>query len=307
MPRVRSNDTTIDYDDAGLGDPALLLLPGWCGTRAAFDPVFDRLSAHRRVLSLDWRGHGTSGPAPGDFGQEDLVHDALAVFADSGAQSVIPVALSNAGWVGIELRRRLGHRVPGLVIVDWIVSEAPGPFLEMLEDLRLDADRDDAVAAVLQQWQAGVTDPDLAGYLADMGAASAEMWDRAAREIEGSYAREGSPLRALAKLEHWLPVLHLVPSADDTCSFEGHRAYAAEHQWYHASALPARSHFPLFEAPRQAADEIERFAARAGDVSRIGAPPEGVRDLCRARDYAARLSGIRPATVAGAPPSANCR
>ena len=117
---------------------------------------------------------------------------------------------------------------------------------------------------LLQQWQAGVADPDLAGYLADMGAASGEMWDRAAREIEGSYARHGSPLRALSELEHAPPVLHLVPSGDDTCSFEGHRAYAAEHQWYHAAALPARSHFPLFEAPEQAADEIERFAARVG-------------------------------------------
>ena len=264
MPRVRSNDATIDYDDAGLGDPALLLLPGWCGTRAAFDPVLERLSARRRVLALDWRGHGASGPATGDFFEEDLVHDALAVIADSGSQSVVPVALAHAGWVAIDLRRSLGDRVPGLVIVDWIVGEAPGPFLEALEDLRLDADRDDAVAGLLQQWQAGVTDPDLAGYLADMGAAPGEMWDRAAREIEGSYARHGSPLRALAELEHSPSILHLVPSGDDTCSFEGHRAYAAEHQWYHATALPARSHFPLFEAPRQAADEIERFAARVG-------------------------------------------
>jgi pimeloyl-ACP methyl ester carboxylesterase len=264
MPRVRSNDATIDYDDVGLGDPALLLLPGWCGTRAAFDPVLERLSAHRRVLALDWRGHGESGGAHGDFGEEDLVHDALAVIADSGSQSVVPVALAHAGWVGIDLRRRLGHRVPGLVLVDWIVGEAPGPFLATLEDVRLDADRDDAVAGMLQHWQAGVTDPDLAGYLADMGAASGEMWDRAAREIEGSYARHGSPLRALSELEHAPQVLHLVPSRDDTCSFEGHRAYAAEHQWYHAVALPARSHFPLFEAPEQAADQIERFAARVG-------------------------------------------
>jgi pimeloyl-ACP methyl ester carboxylesterase len=261
---VRSNDATIDYDDAGLGDPALLLLPGWCGTRAAFDPVFDQLSARRRVLALDWRGHGASGPAPGDFGEEDLVHDALAVIADSGSQSVVPVALAHAGWVGIDLRRRLGQHVPGLVLVDWIVGEAPGSFLAALEDLGLEADRDDAVAGLLQQWQAGVADPALAGYLADMGAASAEMWERAAREIEGSYARHGSPLRALAELEHPPSVLHLVPSEDGTCSFEGHRAYAAEHRWYHAAALPARSHLPLFEAPQQAADEIERFAARVG-------------------------------------------
>ena len=52
----------IDYLDEGLGDPALLLLPGWCGTRTAFDPVMGPAELRRRVLSLDLRGHGVSSP-----------------------------------------------------------------------------------------------------------------------------------------------------------------------------------------------------------------------------------------------------
>lgn len=268
MPRVRSNDAIIEYDDEGLGDPTLLLLPGWCGTRAAFDRVRDLLSSRRRVLALDWRGHGASGASAGDFGEEDLVHDALAVVADSGAQSVVPVALAHAGWIGIDLRRHLGPAVPGLVVVDWVVTEAPAALLTTLEDVRSDADRDDAVAGLLQQWQAGVPDLALAALLADMGAVSDTMWDRAAREIESSYARFGSPLRALAGLEHPPPVLHLVPAADDPSSFERQRAYEEEHLWYHAAELPARSHFPLLEAPRQAADEIERFVVRVGGRQR---------------------------------------
>jgi pimeloyl-ACP methyl ester carboxylesterase len=264
MPRVRSNGSIIDYDDEGLGDPALLLLPTWCSTRAAFEPVMDLLRARRRVLALDWRGHGASGAPAGDFGEEELVRDSIAVIADSGAQSVVPVALGHAGWIGIALRRRLGSDVPGLVVVDWVVSEAPAALLTTLEDLRSEADRDDAVAGLLQQWQAGVPDPALAALLADMGAASDAMWDRAAREIESSYARFGSPLRALAGLEHPPPVLHLVPAAADSSSFERQRAYEEEHHWFHAAQLPARSHLPLFEAPRRAADEIERFARRVG-------------------------------------------
>jgi pimeloyl-ACP methyl ester carboxylesterase len=254
----------IDYDDEGLGDPALLLLPAWCSTRAAFEPVIDLLRTRRRVLALDWRGHGASSTPTGDFGEEDLVRDALALIAGSGAQSVVPVALGHAGWIGIDLRRRLGSDVPGLVVVDWVVSQAPATLLTTLEDVRSDADRDDAVVGLLEQWRAGVPDPALAALLADMGAVSDAMWDRAAREIESSYARFGSPLRALAGLEHPPPVLHLVSAAEDSFSFERQRAYEAEHHWYHAARLPARSHFPLFEAPRQAADEIERFARRVG-------------------------------------------
>ncbi len=264
MPQVRSNDAIIEYDDEGLGDPAVLLLPGWCGTREAFGHVRDLLAARRRVLALDWRGHGASSAPPDDFGEEDLVHDALAVIADSGAQSIVPVALAHAGWVGIDLRRRLGPAVPGLVVVDWIVTEAPAAFLTTLEDLRSDADRDDAVAGLLQHWQAGVPDATLTALLAGMGAAPDALWDRAAREIESSYARFGSPLRALAGLGHPPPVLHLVPTADGAFSFERQRAYEAEHHWYHAAQLPARSHMPLLEAPQQATDEIERFVLRVG-------------------------------------------
>lgn len=264
MPRVRSGSSSVDYVDEGLGDPTLLLLPEWCGTRAAFDPVLDLLRARRRVLSLDWRGHGASGPAPADFGVEDLAHDALAVFADSGAQTVVPVALAQAGWVAVELRRRLGHVIPGLVLVDWILSSAPPTLLTTLEDLRSDADREEAVAGLLQLWQAGANDPDLAAHLADMGAASGELWDRAAREIESSYARHGSPLRALAGPDHPPPVLHLVPAGSDPGVTAREQAYSAEHLWYRAAPLDARSHFPLFEAPRQAADEIERFVRRVG-------------------------------------------
>jgi pimeloyl-ACP methyl ester carboxylesterase len=269
MPRVRSQGTSIDYLDEGLGDPALLLLPDWCATRSGFAPVRGRLSDHRRVLSLDWRGHGASGPAPADFGVEDLARDALAVVADSGAQAVVPVALAQAGWVAVELRRRLGHAVPGLVLVDWIVSAAPPALLLTLEDLRSAPDREEAIAGMLQLWQAGVTDPALAAYLAEMGAASDEEWERAAREIESSYARHGSPLRALAGPDHPPPVLHLVPARSADAVTERELAYSAEHAWYRAASLEAHSHFPFFEAPRQAADEIEGFVRRVGGRRRV--------------------------------------
>jgi pimeloyl-ACP methyl ester carboxylesterase len=264
MPQVRSDGVWIDYLDEGLGDPALLLLPGWCGTRAAFDPVIGALRSGRRVLSPDLRGHGASPQPPGDFGVDELLRDALTVIADSAAQAVVPVALAHAGWVAIELRRRLGHRVPGIVLVDWIVTPAPSALLSTLEDLRSGSDRDEAVAGLLQLWQGGVTSPELAAYLADMGAADDEMWDRAAREIENAYARFGSPLQALSGLDQHVPVLHLVPSAPGTCSFAEHRGYMAEHPWYHAAELPAHSHFPLFEAPEQAAHEVEDFVRRVG-------------------------------------------
>src|SRR5581483_7236488 len=99
-------------DDLGRGEPALLCLNGWCDTRTQFARLAPLLAARRRVLALDWRGHGESERPAGDFGMDALVDDALAVISASGAQRVVPVAVSHSGWVAIELRRRLGARIP---------------------------------------------------------------------------------------------------------------------------------------------------------------------------------------------------
>ncbi len=115
MARVVSDATSIIYDDRGQGEPALLLLPGWCANRSVFRDLAPRCSVHRRSLALDWRGHGDSGPPSGDFGDEGLVEDALAVIRATGVQEVVPLALAHAGWVAIQLRRQLGAQIPKLL------------------------------------------------------------------------------------------------------------------------------------------------------------------------------------------------
>ena len=73
------------------------MLPGWCEDRTGLRPLAERLAQHRRVLSLDWRGHGESGAASGEFGMQALLDDALAVLDASGARSIVPVTVAHAG------------------------------------------------------------------------------------------------------------------------------------------------------------------------------------------------------------------
>jgi pimeloyl-ACP methyl ester carboxylesterase len=133
MKSVVSNGVSIAFDDQGRGEPALLFLPGWCSPRTVFEDLVPFCAERRRTLALDWPGHGDSGQAPSDLGTEGLIEDALAVIGASGAHSVVPVALSHAGWIAMELRKRLAARVPRVVFLDWIVSEPPPPFREALQ------------------------------------------------------------------------------------------------------------------------------------------------------------------------------
>lgn len=262
MTEARSDGLRISYDDAGQGEPALLFLPGWCGSRAVFAQLAALGATRRRVLALDWRGHGQSERPRGDFGTDALVDDALAVIAASGVERVVPVALAHAGWVAIELRRRLGERVPQIVLLDWIVLDPPPPFLGALQALQDPQRWELAREQLFGMWLHGLDIPALTSYVReDMGSYGYEMWARAGREISATYGRAGNPLRALAALDPPVPTLHLYAQPDDPGYLAAQQALAATDSWFTVRKLQARSHFPMLEVPDEMAASIEHFVA----------------------------------------------
>ncbi|MDY7228930.1 alpha/beta fold hydrolase [Hyalangium rubrum] len=261
MPEVRSKGASIHYEEMGREEPALLLVPGWCCSRAVFGSLSTRLSPRHRVLSMDLRGHGQSDAGSRDFTSDTLVEDLLAVVEASAARQVVPVALSHAGWFAIELRRRLGQRVPGLVLLDWIVLEPPPPFLAALTGLQSESWRQSR-DALFGMWLQGVDSEDIFRFVReDMGSFSGEMWQRAAREIASGYNRDGYPLRALSALTPPVPTLHVYAQPEDPAYLMAQQSFAAEHPWFHVARLNARSHFPALEVPAEVAEHIERFLA----------------------------------------------
>jgi pimeloyl-ACP methyl ester carboxylesterase len=262
MPEVQSHGIRVSYDDYGQGEPALLFMPGWCGSRTVFGELARRCARRRRTLAIDWRGHGESASPSDDFGTENLADDAFAVIEASRADLVVPVALSHAGWVAIELRRRLGARIAKLALLDWIVLEAPPPFLAALRSLQDPAQWHHTREQLFSMWLQGLDIPALTHYVReDMGSYPFEMWARAGREISAAYAKAGSPLQALASLDPPVPVLHLYAQPDDPGYLAAQRSFSAAHPWFQASRLEARSHFPMYEVPDEMVMAIERFAA----------------------------------------------
>jgi pimeloyl-ACP methyl ester carboxylesterase len=264
MPEIQSKGARVRYEDVGRGEPALLFLPGWCTSRAAFGPISSRMGARHRVLSVDLRGHGQSEQGNEDFTSRTLVEDILEVVQASGARQVVPVALSHAGWLALELRRRLGTRVQGMVLLDWIVLEPPRAFLEALKGLQSEAWRGSR-DALLRMWLEGVDSDEVIRFVReDMGAFGQEMWQRAAREIASAYGREGYPLRALSAVEPPVRVVHLYSQPADPAYLMAQQSFAADHPWFQAVKLDARSHFPTLEVPEALAEHLERFVSSLG-------------------------------------------
>jgi pimeloyl-ACP methyl ester carboxylesterase len=245
---------TIAYDDEGDGELAFLMLPGWCATRRAFRPLYPHL-AHR-AIAVDWRGHGGSAPADRDFGTRELVDDAIAAASAAGAEIIVPVATAHAGWVAIELRKRLGAaRVPKIVLVDWMVLGAPPPFVAGIAALQQAESFETTRAGLATMWTTGVESRAVHAFVAEMMTFGFDMWRRAGREIAAGFAACPVPLAALDGMD--CPTLHVQPANLELVAAQ--RAYAAAHPWFSVVEVPARSHFPTIESPAEVAAAIDAF------------------------------------------------
>ena len=252
----------IAYDDRGFGEPTLLFLPGWAGPRTLFEPLVDRLDGRFRTLAVDWRGHGDSRPADADFGASDLVDDAIAVIDDANAGTVVPVAVAHAGWIAIELRRRIGpDRVSRLAFVDWMVLGAPAPFLDALAAMASPDTTRAVVDEVTSSWVGNLQIPALSAYVASMAANPDVLWARGAREIATDFRRYGAPVNALAALTPPPPALHLYAQPADPAYLGRQKEFAAAHPWFAVEHLEAASHFPMFEVPDAIAAHLTSFAS----------------------------------------------
>lgn len=266
---VQMTSTGVAYDDRSGRQPALLFLPGWCGPRTLFEPLASRLDGQVRTLAVDWRGHGQSAPADSDFGTVDLVDDAVAVIEQSGADVVVPVAVSHAGWVAIELRRRLGQeRIPRLVFIDWMVLGPPPPFLDALDAMKAPTTTRAVVDQITGMWTAGLELPALDAYVASMAATPDDMWTRAAREITAAFEAAGAPLDAVAALDPPPPTLHLYAQPSDDAHMDAQRAFGSDHPWFEVVRLDAASHFPMFETPDEIAGLLHDFVTHEPAGSR---------------------------------------
>jgi len=253
----------IAYDDVGQGQPAVFFLPGWCAPRWVFQPLLPLMSRHRRTLTIDWPGHGESDSPAGDFGLQALADHAAAVLDAAHAKPVVIAALAHAGWVAIELRRRLKERIRGLVLLEWFVLGAPPPFREALKGMQSPDQWRQVVQAIFDRWLHGATNPELVRFVRQgMGAFDFPMWARAAREISVAFDRDPVPLEALGRLN--VPALHLYSQPQDEAYLNAQRDFSRAHPWFAVQRLQATSHFPMFEVPTEIVQAIVRFTEPLG-------------------------------------------
>lgn len=117
MPTLQTSLGTASYTDEGAGAPVLLLHAA-LHDRTDFEPVRHPLLQGRRVLALDWPGHGDSPTPARPLSAVEFGH-LLVEFADElNLQNVVVVGNSVGGYAACRLALERPDRLSGVVLVN---------------------------------------------------------------------------------------------------------------------------------------------------------------------------------------------
>lgn len=100
------------------GGPAPLVLLGSLASDVrVWAPLLPALTADRRVVRVDLRGHGRSPVVPGDATLDDLAEDVVALLDDEGLHQAHLAGVSLGGMVAMRVALTAPHRVAGLALI----------------------------------------------------------------------------------------------------------------------------------------------------------------------------------------------
>lgn len=117
MPTVQTSLGCVSYTDEGSGPP-ILLLHAALHDRTDFDTVRADLGRGRRLLTLDWPGHGDSALPPTPLRAVEF-GDLLVEFADQlDLDNLVVVGNSVGGYAACRLALERGERIAGVVLVN---------------------------------------------------------------------------------------------------------------------------------------------------------------------------------------------
>jgi len=117
MPTVTRAGIALHYEVTGAG-PAIVLTHSFLCDGSMFAEQVPALARTHRVLNVDLRGHGRSGPSESPYTIYDLVADVLTILDAERVDSAIWMGLSIGGF--LSLRAALTHpgRVRALIVLD---------------------------------------------------------------------------------------------------------------------------------------------------------------------------------------------
>jgi 3-oxoadipate enol-lactonase len=115
MPIATNSGVKIYWDEAGEGEPVLLIM-GLGSSRATWNRIRPALAAQYRTIAFDNRGVGESDVPAGPYTMREMAADAVAVMDAANVPSAHVLGLSMGGMIAQELALQYPDRVRSLIL-----------------------------------------------------------------------------------------------------------------------------------------------------------------------------------------------
>jgi len=125
MPKVMRDGVALAYEEAGSGNPPLVLVHGWTCDRRFFGPQLEHFSRRHRVVALDLRGHGDSDKPRQDYTFAGHADDLAWVCGQLAIERPVIVSHSIGGCIALELASRRPPFPAAIVMIEAPVLASP--------------------------------------------------------------------------------------------------------------------------------------------------------------------------------------
>lgn len=113
---ARVNGVDIAWTDVGSGEP-LVLIHGFGDCASVWTPFIPGLSKQYRVITMELRGHGSSGEFEGPFLFEDSAGDLLGLLDHLGLEHVKAMGISAGGMTLLHAAARQPERIEAMAVI----------------------------------------------------------------------------------------------------------------------------------------------------------------------------------------------
>jgi pimeloyl-ACP methyl ester carboxylesterase len=132
---------SINFDNEGKGEPAIILVHGWSNTRSIWDAQVSHFSEKYRVIAVDLPGFGKSGNNRSEWTIASYGEDISAIIQQLNLKKVVLVGFSLGAPVVIEAANKEPDHVVGVVLVDGlheVETQIPPPMAHFLDSMMMD-------------------------------------------------------------------------------------------------------------------------------------------------------------------------
>lgn len=121
MGRLVRDGVGLGYEEAGRGDPPVLLVHGVACHRGFWEPQLGRFAQAHRVVAVDLRGHGESDAPQQGYTMAGFAEDLAWMCAELGLDGPVIVGHSLGGLVGLELAAAHPECPSAVVLIDSVL------------------------------------------------------------------------------------------------------------------------------------------------------------------------------------------